>query len=75
MPKLCNLRVLEVSYYFWDGQRSGCGRRTDLWTALMIWLNMASTLSDWCWLGAGWWDWRDIMEVEKRHVGRKAASG
>ena len=34
----------------------------------MIWLNMASTLSGWCWLGVRLCDWTDIMEVEMGHV-------
>lgn len=27
----------------------------------MIWLNMASTLRECCWLGDRLWDWVDIM--------------
>lgn len=67
MPELCNLSVLESLRYFGRSENR-CGRRTDFWTAAMIWLNMASTLSDWCWLGARWWDWADIMGVEMGHV-------
>ena len=34
----------------------------------MIWLNMASTLREWC--------WPDIMEVKMRHVaGREERNG
>ena len=62
MPKLRYLRVLESSRVIPGGQESGCERRTDFWTAVMIWLNMASTLSGWCWLGVRWWDWVDITE-------------
>ena len=42
----------------------------------MIWLNMASTLSDCGWLGTRRWDWADIVKVKIGHVeGREERNG
>lgn len=44
--------------------------------ATMIWPNMASILSDWCWLGVRLWDWADIMGARMGHVeGREERNG